>query len=61
MGIWLLENDILRTNYCCIWCREISLKLKPKFPIFDKSLLFTSLNRHKLPVFKTMAKQVQVV
>ena len=26
MGIWLLENDILRTNYCCIWCREISLK-----------------------------------
>ena len=30
--------------------------MKPKFPLFGKSLLFTHLNWHKLPMFKTMEK-----
>ena len=39
------------------------IKGETKFPIlyFGKLVLFTNLNGHKLPVFKTMAKQERVV
>ena len=52
-------NTVLITNFHFY----LLIKGETKFPIlyFGKFVLFTNLNGHKLPVFKTMAKQEQVV
>ena len=52
-------NTVLITNFHFY----LLIKGETKFPIlyFGKFVLFTNLIGHKLPVFKTMAKQEQVV
>ena len=52
-------NKVLITNFHFY----LLIKGETKFPIlyFVKFVLSTNLNGHKLPVFKTMAKQEQVV
>ena len=51
-------NTVLITNFHVY----LLIKGETEFPIlyFGKFALFTNLNGHKLPVFKTMAKQEQV-
>ena len=60
-----LVGDFSRKRYTSITNFHFYLLIKGeiKFPIlyFGKFALFTNLNGHKLPVFKTMAKQEQVV
>ena len=52
-------NTVLITNFQFY----LLIKGETKFPIlyFGKLVWFTNLNGHKLPAFKTMAKQEQVV
>ena len=52
-------NTVLITNFQFY----LLIKGETKFPIlyFGKLVLFTNLNGHKLPVFKTIAKQERVV
>ena len=52
-------NTVLITNFHFY----LLIKGETKFPIlyFGKFALFTNLNGHKLPVFKTMAKHEQIV
>ena len=57
--LYICINTVLITNFHF----HLLIKGETKFPIlyFGKFVLSTNLNGHKLPVFKTMAKQEQVV